>query len=310
MTDCHRHPLCMPDASLPPYLTPDGIDTLVRRELDDDLGPGDVTTEATVSPGQPARARVVAKEGGIVAGLPVAARTFAAVDDGVAVRWQVDDGAAVDAGHVVGQIEGPARALLIAERTALNLLQRMSGIATATRRMVEAAAPHGAEILDTRKTAPGLRRLDKWAVRLGGGTNHRLGLHDLILIKDNHIAAAGGVGAALQSAARYRSAHDAALQIEIETRTLDEVDAALSAGLADILLLDNMVTVHPDGTVDTSMLEAAVQRVDGQARTEASGNVTLGTVAAIAATGVDAISSGALTHSVQALDLSIQMTLQ
>jgi len=300
----------MPDASLPPYLTPDGIDTLVRRELDDDLGPGDVTTEATVSPGQPARARVVAKEGGIVAGLPVAARTFAAVDDGVAVRWQVDDGAAVDAGRVVGQIEGPARALLIAERTALNLLQRMSGIATATRRMVEAAAPHGAEILDTRKTAPGLRRLDKWAVRLGGGTNHRLGLHDLILIKDNHIAAAGGVGAALQSAARYRSAHDAALQIEIETRTLDEVDAALSAGLADILLLDNMVTVHPDGTVDTSMLEAAVQRVDGQARTEASGNVTLGTVAAIAATGVDAISSGALTHSVQALDLSIQMTLQ
>ena len=300
----------MPDASLPPYLTPDGIDTLVRRELDDDLGPGDVTTEATVSPGQPARARVVAKEGGIVAGLPVAARTFAAVDDGVAVRWQVGDGAAVDAGHVVGQIEGPARALLIAERTALNLLQRMSGIATATRRMVEAAAPHGAEILDTRKTAPGLRRLDKWAVRLGGGTNHRLGLHDLILIKDNHIAAAGGVGAALQSAARYRSAHDAALQIEIETRTLDEVDAALSAGLADILLLDNMVTVHPDGTVDTSMLEAAVQRVDGQARTEASGNVTLGTVAAIAATGVDAISSGALTHSVQALDLSIQMTLQ
>ena len=300
----------MPDASLPPYLTPDGIDTLVRRELDDDLGPGDVTTEATVSPGQPARARVVAKEGGIVAGLPVAARTFAAVDDGLAVRWQVDDGAAVDAGRVVGQIEGPARALLIAERTALNLLQRMSGIATATRRMVEAAAPHGAEILDTRKTAPGLRRLDKWAVRLGGGTNHRLGLHDLILIKDNHIAAAGGVGAALQSAARYRSAHDAALQIEIETRTLDEVDAALSAGLADILLLDNMVTVHPDGTVDTSMLEAAVQRVDGQARTEASGNVTLGTVAAIAATGVDAISSGALTHSVQALDLSIQMTLQ
>lgn len=310
MTDCHQHPLCMPDASLPPYLTPDGIDTLVRRELDDDLGPGDVTTEATVSPGQPARARVVAKEGGIVAGLPVAARTFAAVDDGLAVRWQVDDGAAVDAGHVVGQIEGPARALLIAERTALNLLQRMSGIATATRRMVEAAAPHGAEILDTRKTAPGLRRLDKWAVRLGGGTNHRLGLHDLILIKDNHIAAAGGVGAALQSAARYRSAHDAALQIEIETRTLDEVEAALSASLADILLLDNMVTVHPDGTVDTSMLEAAVQRVDGQARTEASGNVTLGTVAAIAATGVDAISSGALTHSVQALDLSIQMTLQ
>lgn len=300
----------MPHAALPPYLSLDQLDTLIQRALNEDLGTGDVTTEATVPADQPARARVVAKEAGIVAGLRVAARTFSAVNDAVTIHWTVDDGASAQAGTVVGHVEGPARALLIAERTALNLLQRMSGIATATRRMVDAAAPHGTDILDTRKTAPGLRRLDKWAVRLGSGTNHRLGLHDLILIKDNHIAAAGGVQAALHSAQQYRAAHDPSLQIEIETRTLDEVDAALNAGGADILLLDNMIAVHPDGSVDTAMLEAAVQRVGGQVHTEASGNVTLRTVAAIAATGVDAISSGALTHSVRALDLSLQMELR
>ena len=300
----------MSDTPLPAYLTPDQLDAVIQRALDEDIGPGDVTTEATVALDRPARARLVAKESGIVAGLHAAARTFAAVNETVKTHWQVDDGSAVESGAVVGQIEGPARALLIAERTALNLLQRMSGIATATRQMVDAAAPHGAEILDTRKTAPGLRRLDKWAVRLGGGTNHRLGLHDLILIKDNHIAAAGSVKAALRSAEQFRAARNPSLKIEIETRTLDEVDAALDAGGAEILLLDNMVTVCPDGSVDTAMLETAVKRAGGQERTEASGNVTIDTVAAIAATGVDAISSGALTHSVRALDLSIQMELQ
>jgi nicotinate-nucleotide pyrophosphorylase (carboxylating) len=177
--------------------------------------------------------------------------------------------------------------------------------------MVDATTPHSPDILDTRKTAPGLRRLDKWAVRLGGGTNHRVGLFDLILIKDNHIAAAGGVRPALDAARDYceENGRDD-LYIEIETRTLDEVRAVIDHGGADIILLDNMATARSDGSVDVSMLEEAVSLVGDHCRTEASGNVTRDTVSAIAATGVDAISSGALTHSVTALDISMQMTVK
>lgn len=294
---------------LPPYLSDDTLNRILEAALDEDVGPGDVTTEATIPNGIHAEARIVAKESGIVAGLEAAARVFHLVSDTTALRWAQEDGTAVSAGDVVGTLTGSAAALLTAERLALNLLQRMSGIATATHRMVQAARPHRAEILDTRKTAPGLRLLDKWAVRLGGGTNHRIGLYDLILIKDNHIAAAGGIDAVLDAALAYRTAHASGLAIELETRTLNEVRAACEHGGADILLLDNMVTRNEDGTVDASRLETAVRIVDGRARTEASGNVTRDTVAAIAATGVDAISSGALTHSVTALDLSMRMTL-
>ncbi len=313
---------------LPPHLPPDHLDALLDRALDEDLGadaPGvpaaaarDVTTAATVPPGARATATITAKEAGTVAGGAVAARVFARTaarlgTDAVALDWAAGDGQAVAGGALVGTLHGPAHALLVGERLALNLMQRMSGIATATRRMVEAARPHGASILDTRKTAPGLRRLDKWAVQLGGGTNHRLGLHDLILIKDNHVAAAGGVAAALDAARRYRDAHPgphgAPLRIELETRTLDEVRQALDAGGADVLLLDNMAALRADGSVDTATLAEAVALIGDQAATEASGNVTLATVAAIAATGVDAISSGALTHSVTALDLSMRFTL-
>lgn len=297
-------------SSLPPYLSPADLDALIERALDEDLGPGDVTTEATVSPNTTAVAHVRAKENSIAAGLDAAERTFRAVDDAVDLTWTVDDGAPIQAGTTVGRVRGSARALLMAERTALNLMQRMSGIATATRQMVEAVAPHDTQILDTRKTAPGLRLLDKWAVRLGGGTNHRLGLHDQILIKDNHITAAGGIPEALQAARQYRNERAPDLQIEIETRTLKEVRTVLNAGGADIILLDNMVDGTPSGTVDVTRLEEAVALINGRATTEASGNVTLETVPAIAATGVDAISSGALTHSVQALDLSIEMTLR
>jgi nicotinate-nucleotide pyrophosphorylase (carboxylating) len=193
------------------------------------------------------------------------------------------------------------------ERLALNLMQRMSGIATATRAMAEAAGD--ATILDTRKTAPGLRLFDKWAVRLGGGTNHRVGLYDMFLIKDNHIAAAGGIRAAIDAAGRYRKTHAPDLAIEIETRTLDEVDEVLAIGGVDRVLLDNMVEVGDNGLVDVTMLAEAVRRVGGAFETEASGNVTLATVPAIAATGVDFISSGALTHSVRALDISLKIDL-
>lgn len=292
----------------PPYLSDAALDALLAAALAEDVGTGDVTTEATIPPGTGARARFLAKAPGILAGLAVAERVFAAVDPTVRVSWAAADGDAVAPGAVFGEVAGPARSLLVAERLALNLMQRMSGIATATRRMVEAARP--ARILDTRKTAPGLRLLDKWAVRLGGGENHRLGLYDRILIKDNHIAAAGGIGPAIAAAHAYRRRTGRTdLEIEVEARTLDEVRAVLAADPVDYILLDNMVRVEADGTVDTAMLRAAVALIDGRLRTEASGNVTLATVPAIAATGVDFISSGALTHSVTALDLSLKIGL-
>ena len=296
--------------ALPKYLSANRLDTILQAALDEDVGSGDVTTLATVPPDQTAVGTITAKADGVAAGLEAAARAFARVDEPVEVTWTQEDGASVHPGDTVGTIRGSARALLTAERLALNVMQRMSGIATATRRMVDAVQPHDPAILDTRKTAPGLRRLDKWAVRLGGGTNHRLGLHDLILIKDNHIAAAGGVNEALDAAVRYRNTHNPSLKIEIETRTLDEVRTACAHGAPDILLLDNMARRQPDGSVDTGMLDTALGIVDGRHRTEASGTVTLDTVTAIAATGVDAISSGALTHSVTALDLSMGIALQ
>lgn len=283
------------------------IDALIQRALAEDVGPGDVTTLATVPASQAAEAYFLAKEDGVLAGLAVADRVFAALSPQVALAWEATDGDAVEAGTRFGTVLGPARAILTGERLALNLMQRMSGIATATRRMVDAAAG-GATILDTRKTAPGLRAFDKWAVRLGGGQNHRTGLYDMILVKDNHIAAAGGVREAIEAARAYRSAHDPSLQIEVETRTLDEVDELLAIGGIDRVLLDNMVHVD-DERVDVSLLKDAVRRIGGQFATEASGNVTLATVPAIAATGVDYISSGALTHSVRALDISLKIAL-
>ena len=288
------------------------IDAVIERALAEDLGDaGDVTTHATVPPGRPALATFLAKEDGVLAGLAVAGRVFEAVERRLGgatdVEWTHGDGDAVTAGTRFGAVRGPAHVILTAERTALNLMQRMSGIATATRRMVAATGGH-ATLLDTRKTAPGLRVLDKWAVRLGGGTNHRTGLYDMVLVKDNHIAAAGGVAEAVAAARRWRAEHGPDLLIEIETRTLDEVDAVLAVGGVDRVLLDNMVEVH-DGRVDVSRLAEAVRRIDGRFETEASGNVTLETVPAIARTGVDFISSGALTHSVRALDLSLKVEL-
>jgi nicotinate-nucleotide pyrophosphorylase (carboxylating) len=290
---------------LPPYLSHDDLDDLIERALAEDVAAGDVTTLTTVESGRAARAEIQANEDGVLAGARGAGRVFAALSDHVEIAWKAEDGNAISAGAVVGVLNGPARPLLTGERLALNFLQRMSGIATATRRMAKRAKPHGAKILDTRKTAPGLRLLDKWAVRLGGGANHRLGLFDQVLIKDNHIAAAGSVGEALRQAKRYVEDRAPEMIVEIETRTLEGVRAVLDAGGADVILLDNMARRSSDGSLDVSMLREAVQLIGDRATTEASGNVTLETVEVIAATGVDAISSGALTHSVTALDLSM-----
>jgi len=268
------------------------IDSIIRNALQEDIGTGDVTTLATIEPGTMARAELVAKEDFVLAGIDVARRVFQMLDATVAFEKLSGDGLSIRRGEVFAWLKGEAAVLLQGERVALNLLQRMSGIATLTARFVREVEGTGATIVDTRKTMPGLRVLDKYAVRMGGGRNHRTSLYDGVLIKENHVAAAGGITTAV-SRARERVPHT--LKIEVETRNLDEVAEAVNAG-ADIILLDNM---------DNATLRRAVELVAGRARTEASGGVNLETVRAIAETGVDLISVGALTHSVRAADISM-----
>ena len=269
------------------------VRAIVSRALEEDLGPGDVTTQATVASGARCRAEIVAREPGVIAGLEIAGAVFAALDREVAFEALVAEGAQVEAGAAVARLTGPARAVLAGERTALNFLQRMSGIATLTRRYVDAVQGTKARICDTRKTAPGLRALDKYAVRAGGGHNHRFGLFDGLLIKDNHIRAAGGIESAVRLA---RSSAHHVLRVEVEAQTHAEVQEALSAG-ADVIMLDNM---SPDEVA------RAVGFIAGRCEVEVSGGVRLETVRALAECGVDYISIGALTHSAPALDLALE----
>jgi len=269
---------------------------LVRAALLEDLGRGgDLTTEAIVDPTRRARARIVARRSGIVAGLEVALLAFSILDDSVESTRQAQDGANVAAGGVIAEIEGRARALLTGERTALNLLSRLCGIATATRRLVDLVAGTRAQIADTRKTTPGLRVLERYAVRCGGGRNHRFGLDDGILIKDNHLALAGSIAAAV-AAARARAGH--MVKVEVEVDTIAQLREALETPI-DAVLLDNMTIAQ---------LREAVDLVRGRAITEASGGVTEANVAAIAQTGVDIVSAGWLTHSAPALDLTLEIS--
>jgi nicotinate-nucleotide pyrophosphorylase (carboxylating) len=274
-------------------LEPWQVEALVERFLDEDIGHGDRTTDAVVPEDLGGRARIESRENAVIAGLDVARVCFSALGE---VIWQpqVRDGDRVGPGDVVARVEGPMRALLTAERTALNLLQRLSGIATMTRRYVDAVGTSPAQVVDTRKTTPGLRALEKYAVRVGGGSNHRAGLDDGILIKDNHIAAAGNVA---QAVARARAAAPHGLKVEVEVQDLDQLDEAISAG-AEAILLDNM---------SPQMVREAVTRAGGKALLEASGGITLETISEYAETGVDLISVGALTHSVRAIDLSLEV---
>jgi nicotinate-nucleotide pyrophosphorylase (carboxylating) len=270
------------------------IDDLVARALAEDVGDGDATTEATVPAEARARAVVTQKAPGVVFGLDAAEATFRALDPDVEFERRVQEGVWRQGGEVL-RAEGRARALLSGERTALNFLQRLSGVATLAARYVEAIDGTGARILDTRKTTPGMRALEKAAVAAGGATIYRAGLYDAILIKENHAAMAGGVGAAVRRARQARPD----LSLEVECRTLEEVDEAVAAGAMRILL-DNMTP---------SQLRDAVARVDGRAELEASGGMTLETVRDAAVTGVDFVSVGALTHSAPALDLSLLLEL-
>jgi nicotinate-nucleotide pyrophosphorylase (carboxylating) len=270
----------------------DTVERVVLAALAEDIGAGDVTTEATVPEDAVGTAELLVKEQGVVCGLDAAEVAFRALDPEIRFERLASDGDELPGPAVVARVTGSERAILTAERVALNFIARLSGIATMTRRYVDAVAGTGAAVLDTRKTTPGLRALEKHAVAIGGGRNHRFGLDDAVLIKDNHLRAAGSLGRAVELA---RAATD--LPVEVECETLVQVDEAIAAGV-DAILLDNM---------PLDELRAAVALVDGRARTEASGGVTLETIRAMAETGVDEISVGALTHSARSLDVSLEL---
>lgn len=283
--------------TLIPPLNPMLIEDVIDRTLAEDLGrAGDITTLATIPASARARAVIAARESGVIAGSDLAIAAFRRLDQSIRFDTHVADGVSVSKGDVALAIEGPARAILSAERTALNFMGRLSGIASLTARYVEKVKHTKARIVCTRKTTPGLRAFEKHAVRCGGGFNHRFGLDDAILIKDNHIAVAGGVAKALRSAKAF-AGH--LVKIEIEVDTLDQLDEVIREG-ADVVLLDNMTPAH---------LKDAVARVKGKMLTEASGGVTLETVVAIAESGVDMISVGALTHSAKVLDLGLDIAI-
>jgi nicotinate-nucleotide pyrophosphorylase (carboxylating) len=269
-------------------------DKLIDLALAEDIGPGDITTDNLVDAQVPGHGEIVAKQDLVIAGLDIAKRVFQRLDDSIVYQASFQDGEFVTKGSRVVTISGRLAALLSAERTALNFLQRLSGIATQVSEYVSQLEGRSVKLLDTRKTTPGWRELEKYAVRIGGGTNHRMGLYDAVLIKDNHIAAAGGIAEAV---ARIKDKVPAAVTIEVETTNLDEVRQALDAG-AHIIMLDNM---------DLVQIKAAVDLVSGRAQLEVSGGVTRDQLTALAATGIDLISSGALTHSACAVDLSMKI---
>jgi nicotinate-nucleotide pyrophosphorylase (carboxylating) len=273
-------------------LTDEALEQVVSAALAEDVGAGDLTTEAVVPAGSRCRAELVIEEAGVVCGVPVAARVLEALDSSVGVEQFVEEGARIARATPVARVEGPARAILTGERTALNLLGRLAGIATLTARYVDAVEGTGTTILDTRKTTPGLRALERYAVRCGGGANHRAGLYDAILLKENHLRVAGGIRAAIEAVG-----HRNATLVEVEAETLDDVAEAVEASV-DRILLDNMSVEEVVG---------AVELVGGRIPLEASGGITLDTVRDYADTGVDFISIGALTHGARSLAVSLEV---
>lgn len=270
------------------------LETLIRTALEEDIGSGDITTSCTVPPGFKGKGLIVAKEPLVLAGIDVARQVFWSVERKLKVKLPLKDGGRANEGDIVLEVAGDLAAILMAERTALNFLQRLSGIATLTRAFVNKVAGTRVRILDTRKTTPGYRFLEKAAVRVGGGYNHRFGLYDGVLIKDNHIAAAGSIREAVKAAVESRT-HT--LRVEVEVETLDQLAEAIAAG-ADVVMLDNM---------DLETMAEAVRQTKGKIPLEASGGITLDNVREVAATGVDLISIGALTHSVRAVDMSMEI---
>jgi len=279
-------------------LTDNKISRLIEEALLEDIGLGDITTDAIVEAAAAGHGDIRVKEAGVIAGLEIAALVFSLVDPRLIYKPACTDGFSVEAGKIVAVVDGPFSGILKAERTCLNILQRMSGIATLTQKFVDAVRGTGAKITDTRKTAPGLRILDKLAVRMGGGVNHRFALDDMVLIKDNHIAAAGGIEPAVKKCHNYLGRKNYKVKIEVETRSLEEVREAVRVGGIDRIMLDNFPPEE---------MKKAVRVINHTVEVEASGNVSLENVRGIAETGVDFISVGALTHSVRALDISLKI---
>jgi len=275
----------------------DKLDSIIRTALDEDIQAGDITTLAVIPPGLPGKGIFIFKEDGIAAGLNVARRVFGIVDNTLKFENKIDDGSFVRKGEIIAEVKGKVSSILTAERTALNFLQRMSGIATAAHRLSSAVKHTKAKIIDTRKTAPGLRLTDKMAVRSGGCSNHRAGLYDMFLIKDNHIAAAGSITKAVEACKQFNLANNTSYKIEVETTSIAEVEEAVKTG-ADIIMLDNF---------DLAEMKKAVEIINGRCLVEASGGITGDSVAGAAETGVDFISVGAVTHSVKALDISLEI---
>lgn len=282
---------------MPEMLNFRSIDPLIELAFEEDIGIGDITTESTVSPLQRGLGTIITETEGVIAGLPIAQRVFEKLDSDLDFRMLVTDGNPVEDMTSIATVEGSAKSILTGERIALNFLQRLSGTATLTAQFVAATAKYNVKIIDTRKTTAGWRTLQKYAVRLGGGENHRFGLYDGVLIKDNHIVAAGGVARAIEQA---RSVVPHTMKIEVEVETLDQVAEAQAAG-ADIILLDNM---------PVNFMRAALGEIGEEVLTEASGGITLDQVEAVAATGVNLISVGALTHSAMPLDIRLDLEIE
>ena len=273
------------------------IDEFIEHALAEDVGDGDHTSQACVPDTATGTAKLLVKEPGILAGMDVAQRVFEKVDGRLVMKRMLNDGAKVQPGDIAFTVSGPSRSILTAERLVLNLMQRMSGIATQTNNIMARLDGLKTQVLDTRKTTPNLRMFEKWAVRIGGGTNHRIGLYDMMMIKDNHIDYAGGIREAIDAAIAYQRAKKKSLKIEVEARDLDEVQQILEVGGVHRIMLDNF---------DYETTRKAVALIDGRAETEPSGGITLETIREYAECGVDFISVGALTHSVKSLDLSLK----
>jgi nicotinate-nucleotide pyrophosphorylase (carboxylating) len=283
--------------AVPDYISEDFLHSFIVAALAEDIGDGDHSTLAAIPESSVKRVRLLVKDNGILAGVALAVRIFQHYDPDLRIEIYLNDGSIIKKGDVAFSVSGSARSLLTTERLVLNCMQRMSGIATKTQHLVKLVAGTKARLLDTRKTTPNFRLLEKWAVAIGGGGNHRLGLFDMIMLKDNHTDMAGGIGRAINRTKEYLRAENKKLRIEVETRNLDEVRQVLEAGTVDVIMLDNM---------STDQMKEAIQLIDGRCKTEASGNITEETIRSVANCGVDYISVGALTHSVKSLDLSLK----
>jgi nicotinate-nucleotide pyrophosphorylase (carboxylating) len=281
----------------PEYLTEEALELFMKSAFAEDIGPGDYSSLAAIPTGKTGKAKLLIKDEGILAGLEMAEMIFKAFDPHLEVELLLKDGDAVKFGDIGLTVSGPAASILSAERLVLNCMQRMSGIATITHRLTQKIIHTKARLMDTRKTTPNFRLMEKWAVHIGGGLNHRFALYDMVMLKDNHVDFAGGIRAAIERTRSYLNANELMLKIEIETRNLEEVQEVLEVGGVDYIMLDNM---------DYETMKTAVSMIDGRFGTEASGGITEETLVDVAQCGVDFISMGALTHSVKSMDISLK----